>query len=167
MDGSVTRYKARWCVRGFEQEFGIDYHKTFASVVKPMSYKALFALAAAKDLEIEQMDVKTAFLYGYIDEEIYMEQAPGHSDGTTRVCRLNKGLYGLKQAPRIWYNTLSSFLQSFGYKPLNSDSGIFSKDDTFVAVYVDDLLIVGPSKTEIQALKSHLNARFYMTDLGL
>jgi transposase InsO family protein len=121
-NGEIIRYKARWVVRGFEQQEGIDYHETFASVVKPMSYKTLFALAAAKDLEIEQMDVKTAFLYGDIDEEIYVEQPPGFDDGTGRVCRLNKGLYGLKQAPRIWYTTLATFLKSTVYKHVQSRS---------------------------------------------
>jgi Reverse transcriptase (RNA-dependent DNA polymerase) len=68
--GEIFRYKARWVVRGFEQREGLDFHETFASVVKPMSYKAIFALAAAYDWEIEQMDVKTAFLYGNINEDI-------------------------------------------------------------------------------------------------
>lgn len=99
--GEVARYKSRWVVRGFTQEQGIDYDETFASVVKPMSYKALFAIAAALDLEIEQIDVKTAFLYGYIDHEIYVEQPNHMDDGTFRVCKLRKALYGLKQAPRI------------------------------------------------------------------
>jgi hypothetical protein len=70
--GEILRYKARWVIRGFEQREGIDFHETFASVVKPMSYKAIFALAAAYDWEIEQMDVKTAFLYGAIDADIYV-----------------------------------------------------------------------------------------------
>lgn len=69
-NGEVVQYKAQWVIRGFEQLAGVDYHKTFASVVKHMSYKAIFAIAAALDLEIEQLDVKTAFLYGNIDEEI-------------------------------------------------------------------------------------------------
>jgi len=69
-DGSVQKYKARWVVRGFEQVEGNDYAETFASVVKPMSYKALFAIAAAMDYEIEQMDVKTAFLYGNVNDEV-------------------------------------------------------------------------------------------------
>jgi hypothetical protein len=98
-NGEILRYKARWVVRGFEQEYGVDYHETFASVVKPMSYKALFAIAAALDLEIHQMDVKTAFLYGNVDEEIYVEQPPEMGDGTDSVCRLKKALYGLKQSP--------------------------------------------------------------------
>lgn len=79
--GEILRYKARWVIRGFEQREGIDYNETFLSVVKPMSYRALFAIAAAQDLEIEQMDVKTAFLYGEIDEEVYIEQPPGFKDG--------------------------------------------------------------------------------------
>jgi hypothetical protein len=90
-----------------------------------MSYKALFAIAAALDLEIEQMDVKTAFLYGYIDHEIYVEQPHHMSDGTSKVCKLRKALYGLKQAPRIWYQTLTNFLRNLGFEPISSDLGIF------------------------------------------
>jgi hypothetical protein len=97
----VIHHKCRWVVRGFTQEEGIDYNETFALVVKPMSYKALFAIAAALDLEIEQMDVKTAFLYGYIDHKIYIKQPHHMSDGTSKVCKLRKALYGLKQAPWI------------------------------------------------------------------
>jgi len=164
--GEITHYKARWVVRGFEQEEGVDYNETYASVVKPMSYKALFAIAAALDLDIEQMDVKTAFLYGDIDEEIYVEQPHELSDGTGRVCRLNKALYGLKQSPRIWYHTLATFLKGLGFSPLHSDLGIFSKGHVYIAVYVDDLLIAGPSKTQIKEIKDALNKHFEMTDLG-
>src|SRR5438552_4024639 len=105
-NGEILRWKACWVIRGFEQQEGIDYNETFASIVKPMSYKAMFAIAAALDLEIHQMDVKTAFLYGNVDEEIYVEQPMVFEDRTSRVCKLNKALYGLKQSPRIWYNTL-------------------------------------------------------------
>ena len=73
-DGHVVKHKARWVVKGFEQQFGIDYDQTYAAVVKPMSYKVLFALAAQYDWEIEQMDVKTAFLHGELQETVYMEQ---------------------------------------------------------------------------------------------
>lgn len=165
-NGEVLRYKARWVVRGFEQTEGIDYNETFASVVKPMSYKALFAIAAALDLELEQMDVKTAFLYGDIDGEVYVEQPPEFDDGTGLVCKLNKALYGLKQAPRIWYQTLTTYLEGLGFHPLTSDVRIFVKGHTYIAVYVDDLLIAGPSKEEIQELKNALSDRFQMTDLG-
>ena len=102
-DGRIQKYKARWVVRGFEQHEGCDYNETFAAVVKPMSYKALFAIAAALDYEIEQMDVKTAFLYGNVEEEIYVEQPTGYEEGcgSEDVCVLDKALYRLKQSPRI------------------------------------------------------------------
>jgi hypothetical protein len=164
--GNILRYKARWVVRGFEQKEGLDYQETFASVVKPMSYKALFAIAAALDLEIHQMDVKTAFLYGEIDGEVYVEQPEGLDDGTGRVCRLNKALYGLKQSPRIWYNTLSTFLASQGFTPLVSDLGVFTKGKVYIAIYVDDLLIAAPNLDEVNALKAALSRRFQMEDLG-
>ena len=165
-DGEILRFKARWVVRGFEQEYGIDYHETFASVVKPMSYKALFAIAAALDLEIHQMDVKTAFLYGKVDEEIYVEQPTGLEDGTERVCKLNKALYGLKQSPRIWYCTLSTFLERQGFESLTADCGVFVRGHVYIAIYVDDLLIAGPEKTQIVEQKAALSKAFEMTDLG-
>jgi hypothetical protein len=112
------------------------------------------------------MDVKTAFLYGNIDEEVYVEQQPEFDNGTGRVCKLNKALYGLKQASRIWYQTLATFLEGLGFYPLTSDVGIFVKGHTYIAVYVDDLLIAGSSKEEIQELKNALSNRFQMTDLG-
>jgi hypothetical protein len=164
--GEILRYKARWVARGFEQEAGIDYNETFASVVKPMAYKMLFAIAATLDLEIEQMDVQTAFLYGEIDGDVYMEQPLEFDDGSGRVCKLNKALYGLKQAPRIWYETLKEFLLTEGFKHLESDHGIFVKDGIIMAVYVDDLLLIGQDMSEISKLKQRLSERFDMTDLG-
>jgi hypothetical protein len=112
------------------------------------------------------MDVKTAFLYGLVTEEIYVEQPEGFDDGSGRVCKLLRALYGLKQAPRVWYETLSTFLATLGFKPLLSDMGVFVKGHTFIAVYVDDLLIAGPSKDEIVAVKQALCNKFKMTDLG-
>lgn len=164
--GEIVRYKCRWVVRGFTQEEGVDYDETFASVVKPMSYKALFAIAAALDLEIEQMDVKTAFLYGEVDHEIYIEQPHYTTDGTSMVCKLRKALYGLKQAPRIWYQTLTNFLRGLGFEPINADLSIFVRSSMYIAVYVDDLLIIGPSIAEIKKIKRSLRNRFHMTDLG-
>jgi hypothetical protein len=165
-DGAVIKYKARWVVKGFEQEEGVDYNETFASVVKPMSYKALFAIAAALDWEIEQMDVKTAFLYGSVKEDIYVEQPTGFADDSGKVCKLNRALYGLKQSPRIWYETLSGFLETLGYYALNADLAVFFNGKTFVTVFVDDLQIFGPNLPDINKLKRALNQRFQMTDLG-
>jgi hypothetical protein len=164
--GAVVRHKARWVVRGFEQREGLDYHETFASVIKPMSYKALFAIAAALALHIEQMDVKTAFLYGKVDETIYVEQPTRIDEHSGKVCKLNRALYGLKQAPRVWYNTLREFLLTLKFSPLSADPGVFSRGQVYIAVYVDDLLIIGPSMPEIEAIKLELSGRFEMSDLG-
>jgi hypothetical protein len=121
-NGEILRYKSRWVVRGFEQRECLDFNDTFASVVKPMSYKLLFAIAAAKDLEIEQMDVKTAFLYGDIDYQL----------GVT--------VYGLKQSPRVWYFTFTNYLTALGFEPLTADNCIFyDGKSTYIAVLVDDL----------------------------
>lgn len=166
--GEVTRYKARWVVRGFEQQEGRDYHDTFASVVKPMSYKAIFALAAAMDWDLEQMDVKTAFLYGNVQEDIYVQQPDGFNKDSSKVCKLNKALYGLKQSPRIWYQHFSEYMKELGLYPIESDESVFMdpKTGTIVALYVDDVLITGPSKVGIKRVKSGLNAKFHMSDLG-
>lgn len=131
-----------------------------------MSYKALFAIASALDLEIEQLDVRTAFLYGNIDEEILCQQDHGQEDDTARVCQLNKAPYGLKQAPRIWYLTLPIFLNELGFLPLSADLAVFSREHTFIAVYVDDMLMVGPSAQQIGEIKQALGNRFSMSDLG-
>ena len=90
-NGRIQRFKARWVVRGFEQQQGIDYNETFASVVRQKTYRVLFALAAIHDWEIEQMDVKTAFLYGDIDEEVYVELPTGREQ-PGKVCKLRKAL---------------------------------------------------------------------------
>lgn len=140
-NGEITRYKTQWVVRGFQQQEGIDYHETFASVVKPMSYKAIFAIAAARDWEVHQMDVKTAFFYGGVEEDIYINQPTGYRDTTFWVCKLKKAFYGLKQSPRIWYNTLASFLRSQDMKAINADLNVFAKEELIIAIYVDDLLL--------------------------
>ena len=81
--GTILQYKAQQVVQGYEQQQGVDYADTFASIVKPISYKALFAITASLNLEIKQMDVKTAFLYRTLDEEIFMEQLEGFKDSTS------------------------------------------------------------------------------------
>ena len=166
--GEILRYKARWVVRGFEQQEGIDYNETFASVVKPMSYKAIFAIAAALDWELEQMDVKTAFLYGDVEEDIYVMQPTGFEvEGKSdHVCKLKKALYSLRQSPRVWYNTLSKYLKELGFEPLFADYSVFTNGTTIIAVYVDDILLAGPNKVEIQGIKDQLRQKFKMTDLG-
>ena len=169
LDGSIL-YKARWVVRGFEQKYGVNYDQTFASVVKSMSFKVLFAIMAHFDLDCEQMDVVTAFLNALLKERIYVEQPKGYGGGkNSLVCRLLRALYGLKQSPREWYHTLRDFLISKGFKHTESDHSLFVNKSTrlIVSVYVDDIQIYGPKGSKhIKELKKELTKRFSMTDLG-
>lgn len=112
VENKIARVKARWVVKGYLQQFGVDSDQTYAAVVKPMAFRVLFAIAAYYDLDINQMDVKTAFLYGLIDQLIYVKLPKGTETETTKhmVCKLLKALYELKQSLRLWYERLSTFL---------------------------------------------------------
>jgi len=120
--GEVEWYKARLVARGFTQTFGVDYNETFAPVAKFVSICCILALAAIEDMEIHQMDVKTAFLNVDLEEEIYMEQPKGFThEGEHLVCKLHKSLYGLKQFPRAWNQKLDVFLKSIEFTRSDAD----------------------------------------------
>ena len=170
---SQPRYKARLVVKGFSQRKGIDFDEIFSPVVKMSSIRVVLGLVASQDLEIEQMDVKTAFLHGDLEEEIYMEQPEGFEmkGKEDYVCQLKKSLYGLKQAPRQWYKKFESFMGEQGYKKTTSDHCVFVQkfsDDDFIILllYVDDILIVGRNPSRIANLKKQLSKSFSMKDLG-
>lgn len=169
-DGSVVKYKARLVAQGFTQVEGIDYNETFAPTAKFTTIRSLLALAAKLDLEIDQMDVKSAFLNGELEEEIYMECPPGFSKSVREVWRLNKSLYGLKQAGREWYKKVKAEFEALGFTRSNADHGVFYKNDdgklVIIAIYVDDMLIFSNSTAARNATKSALSERFEMTDLG-
>ncbi|GJZ02717.1 putative RNA-directed DNA polymerase [Tanacetum coccineum] len=167
------RYKARLVVKGFSQKKGIDFDEIFSPVVKMGSIRVVLGLAASLDLEVEQMDVKTAFLHGDLDKEIYMEQPEGFQvkGKEDYVCRLQKSLYGLKQAPRQWYKKFESVIGKQGFRKTFSDHCVFFQrfgDDDFIILllYVDDMLIVGKNIGRIAQLKQDLSKSFAMKDLG-
>ena len=172
-NSASLRYKARLVVKGFRQKKSIDYDEIFSPVVKMSSIRTVLSLAAGLDLEIEQMDVKTAFLHGDLEEEIYMEQPEGFKAKGKEdyVCKLKKSLYGLKQAPRQWYKKFESVMGEQGYKKTTSDHCVFVKwfaSDDFIILllYVDDMLIIGQNASRIDRLKKQLGMSFAMKDLG-
>jgi hypothetical protein len=115
-DGSIEKYKARFVAHGFSHKQGIDYKETFTPVARYTSIRTIIALAAKMKWKLHQMDVKTTFLNGVIEEEVYIEQPQGFEveDRKSHACRLKKALYGLKQSPRAWYGHIDSFLTSLG-----------------------------------------------------
>jgi transposase InsO family protein len=171
-DGQIAKYKVRFVARGFAQVQGVDYNETFAPVVRYSSLRLLFALVAHHDWELHHMDVKSAYLNGDLEEEIYMEQpegfaVPGKED---HVCRLKKSLYGLKQAGRTWHHKIDQALKREGFKSLSAETCIYLRREgnltIIIALYVDDLLLASSDLPALTALKAKLASLFEMSDLG-
>ncbi|KAG8472744.1 hypothetical protein CXB51_034629 [Gossypium anomalum] len=167
------KYKARLLAKGYSQVLGVDFTDVFSPVVKHSSIRALLGIVAMHDLELEQLDVKTAFLHGELEEDIYMQQPEGFtvSEKEDYVCLLKKSLYGLKQSPRQWYKRFDSFMTSHDFKRSSFDSCVYFKknnDGSFVylLLYVDDMLIAAKDKGEIRKVKAQLSEEFEMKDLG-
>ncbi|KAL1204544.1 Retrovirus-related Pol polyprotein from transposon RE2 [Cardamine amara subsp. amara] len=172
-NGNPTKYKARLVARGFSQEYGVDYLETFAPVSRHDTIRAILALAAQMKWKLYQMDVKSAFLNGDLEEEIYVEQPPGfvRKGEEDKVFQLRKALYGLKQAPRAWYGRIDSYFLQCGFQRSMNDAALYvmkkDKDILIVSLYVDDLVITGNSSQLIKKFKEDMKMEFEMTDLGL
>jgi len=159
-------------VRGFNQKEGIDFNEIFSPVVRHTSIRDLLAFVALFDLELEQLNVKTTFLHGELEEEIYMEKPDGFIvlGKEHFVCRLKKSLYGLKQAPKQWYKRFDSFIIGQGYYRSHFDDCIYFQtfqDESFIylLLYVDDMLIASQNKFCIRKLKTQLSNEFEMKEL--
>ena len=115
--GKIEKFKARLVAKGFTQREGVDYEATFSPVSSKDSFRVIMALVAHFDMELHQMDVKTAFLNRDLNEEVYMMQPEGFvaNDSGTLVCRLKKSIYGLKKASRQWYLKFHSVVASYGF----------------------------------------------------
>lgn len=168
--GKDRRYKARLVVRGFTQEYGIDYMETFSPVVRFTSLRAVFAVVAAYGLDMMHFDVKTAFLNGDLEEVVFMKQPPGFDDGSGRVCKLVKSLYGLKQASRCWNRKFKSMIELFGFNVCDSDPCVFVSYKTgkmiILAIYVDDGIIAG-ERADIELVLKHLKEQFEITTMDV
>src|SRR5665213_3374868 len=170
-DGSIARYKARLVAKGYAQQFGIDYDETYASVAKFTSIRALIAITASYDLDMHQMDVKTAFLNGDLNEEIYMTVPEGiDHDLTSAVCRLNRTLYDLKQSPQMWNQKIDQYLINQRYIQLHADHSLYIRRSqselAIIALYVDDLLILSDTIETMLKVKLALSNKFEMTYCG-
>ncbi|KAH9768292.1 Integrase catalytic domain-containing protein [Citrus sinensis] len=171
-DASFWREAARLVAKGFKQRNGIDYFDTYAPVARLTSIRVLFAIASLNNLYVHKMDVKTAFLNGDLDEEIYMEQPEGFvlPGNEKKVCKLVKSLYGLKQAPKQWHEKFDSVILSHGFKHNNADKCIYFKFTNdfgvIICLYVDDLLIFGTNMQGVDDTKKYLTSQFKMKDLG-
>jgi len=171
-DGSVNKHKARLVVKGYAQIWGVDFSETFAPVARLDTIRMILALAAQQGWKVHQLDVKSAFLNGVLQEEIYVEQpegfvTPGQEE---KVYLLRKALYGLRQAPRAWYSKMDEHLLGLGFKKSLSESTLYVKklvsDLVVVSLYVDDMLVTGSNSAQITAFKQEMMKMFEMTDLG-
>ena len=165
VDGSVEKHKVRFIARGFSQVEGIDYDETFSPVERYSYFRSMLALSTHIGWKIHQMDVKTAFLNGEIEEEVYIEQPEGFEtfDHESHVCRLKRALYGLKQEPRAWYTKL-------GFTKTEADVNLYHimvKGKLLIIIlYVDDLILTGDDQL-IVSCKEDLAREFEIKDMGL
>ncbi|KAD6118823.1 hypothetical protein E3N88_10094 [Mikania micrantha] len=171
-NGQIIKNKARLVVQGFSQEEGIDYDKTFAPVARLEAIRLFLAYAALHKLKVFQMDVKSAFLYGKIKEEVYVCQPPGFEDNKHPdwVYKLDKALYGLKQAPRAWYDTLSTFLLKNNFTRGSIDKTLFIKNvgqhNLLVQIYVDDIIFASSDLKLCDAFTELMTKKFEMSAMG-
>ena len=158
---------------GYAQKQGVDYDEVFAPVARIETVRILFALAAQGDWEVHHMDVKSAFLNGDLQEEVYVHLPPGFTEAAQagKVLGLKKALYGLKQAPRAWNAKLDQELNALGFHRSTIEHAVYKRGTgsslLLVGVYVDDLIICGPDKQKIAEFKEQMKKIFSMSDLGL
>ncbi|SCZ89076.1 BZ3501_MvSof-1269-A2-R1_C68g00380 [Microbotryum saponariae] len=169
--GEVTGRKARLVAQGNRQRDGIDFSETFAPVARFSSIRCLLALAAANGYHVHQADIDKAYLHGELDHDIWMTTPRGFDFPSDKVLRLRRSIYGLKQAGRIWNRHIDTSLRNLGYKATGTDHCIYSRIDDqqrphYIALYVDDLLIVSPALDEIERVISGLEQRYGVKRLG-
>lgn len=160
--GKIERYKGRLVARGYKQREGIDYTETFAPVEGINSLRLLLAISAAHASSVVQFDVSSAFLYGEIDEDVYLEPPEGVTVRNGQCLKLKKALYGLKQAPKRWNSKFDEVVKRMGFVPTTTDPCVYKipKQEIMLCVYVDDGLIIGKDKRVIVDLLNEMGKSF-------
>lgn len=168
------RYKGRLVAKGYLQVKGIDYNEVFAPVVKHVSIRFILSLVVNEDLHLEQLNVKTAFLNGTLEEEVYMEQPAGFivKGKEDLIFLLKKSLYGLKHSPRQWNKRFDGFMKEQGFRRSPYDqcvyiSGAEMFTRVYLLLYVDDMLVVSKDMGVIKELKARMTSEFEMKDFGV
>ncbi|GJV52503.1 putative ribonuclease H-like domain-containing protein [Tanacetum coccineum] len=170
--GTIIKNKARLVAQGYRQEEGVDYDEVFAPVARIEAIRLFLAFASFMGFTVYQMDVKSAFLYGNITEEVYVKQPPGFEDPShpNKVYRVVKALYGLHQAPRAWYERLSTFLLKHRYRRGAIDKTLFIKKDRrdimLVQVYVDDIIFGSTKSSMVKDFEDLMQKEFKMSSMG-
>ncbi|SGY55114.1 BQ5605_C006g03969 [Microbotryum silenes-dioicae] len=169
--GDVTGHKARLVAQGNRQRDGIDFNETFAPVARFSSIRSLLALAAANGLHVHQADINKAYLHGDLDHDIWMTAPRGFDLPSDKVLQLRRSIYGLKQAGRIWNQHIDASLRALGYMAMGTDHCVYSRLDDrqsphYIALYVDDLLMISPDLAEIERVISGLEQRYGVKRLG-
>ncbi|KAJ4723526.1 Retrovirus-related Pol polyprotein from transposon TNT 1-94 [Melia azedarach] len=171
--GEIKRYKARLVAKGYSQRAGIDYDEVFAPVARLETIRLIISLAAQNKWKIHQMDVKSAFLNGVLEEEVYIQQPIGFEvkGQEDKVLKLIKTLYGLKQAPRAWNSRIDKYFQKNGFTKCPYEHALYIKikdeDILIVCLYVDDLIFTGSNSSLFDDFKNTMTKEFEMTDIGL
>lgn len=161
-DGTVNKYKARLVVKGYVQEYGVDFDEVFAPVARLETIRLLVSIAATSGWEVHHLDVRTAFLHGELKETVYVTQPEGFEvkGSESKVYKLNKALYGLRQAPRAFNNKLNHILLELGFQKCSKEPSVYIRVVNnfllIVAVYVDDLFVTGANKKAIEVFKEEM-----------
>lgn len=169
-NGEVDKCKARLVAKGYAQEKGVDYNEVFAPVARWDTIRTVIALAARNGWTLFQLDVKSAFLYGELNEDVYIAQPPGYeiNGEEKKVYKLKKALYGLKQAPRAWFSRIEGYFAKEGFERSSYEHTLFIKKEEknrilIVSLYVDDLIFTSNDSIMVSKFKESMKMEFEMT----
>lgn len=171
--GQTVRYKARFVAQGYSQQYGVDFSDVFAPVAMQSTLRVLLAITGQRKLEVRHVDVKSAYLNGKLEEDVYVRQPIGFEEPgkEEHVCKLHKSCYGLKQSARVWNTTVKAVLSKLGFHQSLSDPCLFMKRSAsgewiYLLIYVDDMILVCKEAEQITIVEKELQCEFDISILG-